>query len=153
MNTFAGKVAATAARDEKKDGNAPASPAEDNTGKVRVLMNPQAAPVGLSLEVDPVLNEGAPMVQLGLNLGYDYAPPTRRDEGPEPGGEKDEGAVGRLNFHKYQLHTGIMISSGMTRLLGVWRPEGAAEFEKGDVLQAAFIRADIVPVEEVGLKK
>jgi hypothetical protein len=39
------------------------------------------------------------------------------------------------------------LASGTHRLLNVWKPEGTPEFEKADVLQAAFLSIDIVPVE------
>jgi len=42
---------------------------------------------------------------------------------------------------------GTTVASGTHRLLSVWKPEGTPEFDKADVLQAAFICIDIVPVE------
>jgi hypothetical protein len=50
-------------------------------------------------------------------------------------------------FHMSKLSTAITMGKGMTRLLGVWKPEGKPEFDDGDILQAVFIKADIVPMD------
>jgi len=52
-----------------------------------------------------------------------------------------------VEFHQASIDTNTELTSGMVRLLGTWKPEGTPELEKGDLLQAAFLRMDVVPVK------
>ena len=88
-----------------------------------------------------------------MALSYDYAPPAPRMEAPAPAEKVLRTSAPSTDFHKANISTALTLTSGMTRLLGIWKPEGAPEFENSDVMQAAFLKADIVPVDEVSVKK
>lgn len=102
--------------------------------------------VGLSLELEPTVGPDASEVDLSYQLKYDYAEP-KVEEVPPP---EDAKLIRPLNasiqFHQAVLTTGTTMASGTSRLLGIWRPEGTAELDKADVLQAAFLTLDVVPV-------
>jgi len=104
--------------------------------------------VGGLWEIDPVLGPDDETVYVTSLLEYHYAPPTFEYD-TSSGGEK----VLRANAAATQKHSAhvignLSLASGATRLLSIWKPEGAPEFEKGDVLQAAFVRVDVVPLEK-----
>lgn len=103
-------------------------------------------PCGLRFELEPTLEADNSTVDLNLSLTYDYAPPAQRlfDE-PLP--EHTIGiAAPATEFRRHEFKTSITTRSGATRLLSIWKPSGTPELD-GDVLQAAFIRADVVTVK------
>jgi len=48
-------------------------------------------------------------------------------------------------FHRAELSTTATLRSGMIRMVGMGRPTGTPELDGSDVLQAVFVRADVVP--------
>lgn len=105
-----------------------------------------ATPVGLRMEVDPVIGGDGRTVDLNLALDYDYAPPVARAE-PNAGPEGTQRlAAPQTEFRRAHFMTATTMLSGSTRLLSVWKPSGAPELD-GDILQAVFLRMDIVKVE------
>jgi hypothetical protein len=104
-------------------------------------------PVGSRLEIDPVLGPDGYTIDLNLAPEYHHAPPTLPSfDASAPAGTYHVQSLLPV-FHVSKLTTAITMGSGMTRLLGVWKPGGKPEFDDGDVLQAAFIRADIVHMD------
>jgi hypothetical protein len=57
-------------------------------------------------------------------------------------------AVPETQIYQTEFITSITLLSGTTRLLSIWKPTGSAEFN-GDVMQAAFLTAEIIAVEAV----
>jgi hypothetical protein len=57
-------------------------------------------------------------------------------------------AVPETQFYQTEFITSPPLLSGTTRLLSIWKPTGFAEFN-GDVMQAAFLTAEIIAVEAV----
>jgi hypothetical protein len=104
---------------------------------------------GTRMEIDPVIGPDGVTVEVNLSLEHHYAPPTL------PVAPANANAAGKLvelpgaNFHCAKLTSALTVYSGMTKLLGVWRPEGP-EFEGKDVMQAAFLRVDVVEVGKEG---
>jgi hypothetical protein len=104
-------------------------------------------PVGSRLEIDPVLGPDGYTIDLNLAPEYHHAPPTLPSfDASAPAGTYNVQLLLPV-FHVSKLTTSITTGSGMTRLLGVWKPEGKPEFDHGDVLQTAFIRADVVHMD------
>ena len=103
-------------------------------------------PVGSRLEIDPVLGPDGHTMDLNLAPEYQHALPALPSfDVSAPASTYNVQSL-RPVFHVSKLSTAITMSSGMTRLLGVWKPEGTPEFDKGDILQAAFIKADVVRI-------
>ncbi|MBN8420552.1 MAG: hypothetical protein J0L73_16660 [Verrucomicrobia bacterium] len=50
------------------------------------------------------------------------------------------------DYHPAKTTARLVLPDGSARLLGVWRPTGKPEFESADILQAAFITYDRIPV-------
>jgi hypothetical protein len=132
----------------KANVNANTPPSAPESVVLTLSAEPVMTPVGTKWEIDPVIDPDGETVDVSISLDYHYAPPSFRYD-TTPGGEKVLRAnAAATDFHKVDLGTSITLSSGMMRLLGVWKPEGAPEFEKGDVLQAAFLQINVVPLEE-----
>ncbi len=104
--------------------------------------------VGLKFELEPVVGPDGHTVDLDFSLDYDYARPTQRFE-PAGGADKVLRAESPgTDFHKAEVATAITLNSGSTRLIGTWKPEGTPEFQSADILQAAFVRVDLIKVEQ-----
>ena len=104
-------------------------------------------PVGTRLEIDPVVGPDGYTIDLNLAPEYHHAPPTLPGaDASAPAGTYNVQSLLPI-FHMSKLSTSITMGSGMTRLLGVWKPEGKPEFDDGDILQAVFIKADIVHID------
>lgn len=133
------------------NGNAKNAAANSESNGIGAAV--ETTPVGFNMEIDPVIGPDGQTLDLSIALSYDYAPPAPRMEAPAPAEKVLRTSAPSTDFHKANVSTALTLTSGMTRLLGIWRPEGSPEFQNGDVLQAAFLKSDIVPVEEVSAKK
>jgi hypothetical protein len=115
--------------------------------KHRMVAEYEMRPVGTRLEIDPVLGSDGYTIDLNLAPEFHHAPPT-----PPLIAAPSDGQAVRVQatapvFHSSKLTTAITMASGMTRLLGVWKPEGKPEFDTADVLQAMFIHVEAVRME------
>lgn len=130
---------------------APAPSAVDPTSHFIIAAAPEFVPVGLRMEVDPTIGANATSIDLNVAVNYDYAPPTQRGTN-EPAPEQTQRlAVPQTEFRRMDFNTASTLLSGSTRLLSVWKPSGTPELD-GDVLQAVFLQANIVKVEETEKK-
>ncbi len=104
--------------------------------------------IGTTVEVEPVIGADGHMVDLSMQLDYDYAPPTQR---PSP--EAAAGAALRpeapvTEFHHVSLSFSTPLLSGSWRLAGVWKPTGTADFDGKEILQAAFVKVTVLPIRQ-----
>lgn len=93
---------------------------------------------GLFLELDPVIGADGRTIDLNLSLNYDYAPPTLLE--PVDGSKLSHDRI----FHQTRILTSAPFWAGAIRMVGSWTPRDAPGFENAEVLQAAFVRADIL---------
>lgn len=105
-------------------------------------------PVGLRFETEPTTQADASTVEVSYSLEYDYAAPVVNDSIPTGDAKTIRPLNRSIQFHQAKLSTGTTVAAGTSRLLGIWKPEGTPEFDKADVLQAAFLSMDVVPVEQ-----
>ena len=113
----------------------------------------QTTCVGLEFEVDPVIGPDGWTIDVSFALNYHYAPPQLRQDSPPAEGGVLRAAFPMVDFHQGKVTTAVTMLSGTTRLIGLWKPEGTPEFQKSDLLQAAFLRADVVYVDGPPRKK
>lgn len=113
-----------------------------------ILISAEMEPVGLKLEVDPVVGTDGKTIDITASVDYDTAPPTLLVP-TEPAADGTQRlAVPETQFYQTDFITSTPLLSGTTRLLSIWKPTGSAEFN-GDVMQAAFLTAEIIAVEAV----
>ena len=105
-------------------------------------------PVGLRFETEPNTQSDASTVEVNYSLEYDYAAPVVNDSIPQGDAKTIRPLNRSIQFHQAKLTTGTTMAAGTSRLLGIWKPEGTPELDKTDVLQAAFLSMDVVPVEQ-----
>ena len=105
-------------------------------------------PVGLRFETEPSTQSDASTVEVTYSLEYDYAAPVVNDSMPQGDAKTIRPLNRSIQFHQAKLTTGTTMATGASRLLGIWKPEGTPEFDKADVLQAAFLSMNVVPVEQ-----
>ena len=104
--------------------------------------------VGLRFEMEGTVGYSDPdAVELTTIINYDYASPVVADSSLLPDAKTIRPLNRSIQFHQAQCTMGTTVASGTHRLLSVWKPEGTPEFDKADVLQAAFLSIEIVPVE------
>jgi hypothetical protein len=117
------------------------APSDSKTVSVSILQRM----AGTRMELDPVIGPDGVAVDVNLSLEHHFAAPAL----PLTPANANANATGKLvelpgaNFHCANLTSALTLESGMTKLLGVWRVEGP-EFEGKDVMQAAFLRVDVV---------
>jgi hypothetical protein len=85
---------------------------------------------GTSFEIDPVLGPDGQAVDLNVVLEHHYAP-----------AEASPSASRLLNARMVSAFTML---SGTSRMVGIWKPEGAPALESRDLMQAALLRVDVV---------
>lgn len=105
----------------------------------------EANPVGLRIETEPTLGADGRTVDVNLNVEYDYAPPVQRIADDPPPEHTVQLDAPLTEFRKHEIKTATTMLDGSTRMISVWKPAGTPELD-GDVLQAAFLRADVVPL-------
>ena len=76
-------------------------------------------------------------------MDYGYAPPVQRPPDEPPSDHTIRFAVPTIEFRRHEFKASTTMRSGSTRMISVWKPAGTPELD-GDVLQAAFLRADVV---------
>jgi hypothetical protein len=132
-----------AAKEGDKDVSAPSS---------NLSVEHETRTVGLRFELDPVIGPDGRTIDVNFALSYDTAPPAPRPE-PAGGGEKVLRAGSTTtDFRRIEVTSALTLTSGATRLLGIWKPAGNAELENADILQAAFMKVDLIKVEAEGRK-
>ncbi len=113
--------------------------------------------VGTFFEVDPVLGEDGRTIDLTFDLKFDYAPPTLRNDPPPEAPDILRLAVASTDYHRIHLISEVTVIAGKPRLVGMWKPDAQAGDQNADVLQAAFIRVDVLRVADkylpAGLKR
>lgn len=100
--------------------------------------------VGTELEVDPVLGPDDFTIDLNFSLEHHSAPPTMRPitvTSPKSG---QKVVTEFPAFHSKKVITQVTMADGTIKLVGAWRPTGKPEFEKEDLMQIAFLRADVI---------
>jgi hypothetical protein len=99
--------------------------------------------IGATWEIDPVLSPDLRTIEMNLALDYHFAPlqPSPPDGKPTP----DVGLDAEKTFAA-KVQSAYTLQTGTTRLIGLWKPSGTPELDGKDVMQAAFLRADVVPV-------
>ncbi|CAN5706961.1 hypothetical protein BH11VER1_BH11VER1_12690 [soil metagenome] len=104
--------------------------------------------IGTVFEVDPVIGPDGVLVDLNYTLSYDYAlPGVHHEPAPEAGRTLKIDAPS-TSFHKVILSSAMTLNDGSTRLVGIWKPKTLGEGQEKDVLQAAFIRVNLIGVEK-----
>lgn len=100
---------------------------------------------GFLMQVQPsVMSDGSTVDLTAIAEFHTAEPQENRAPLTDVQGRKLE--LPLTDYHPAKTTTRIMIPEGAARLLGVWRPTGRPEFESADILQAAFITYDLVPV-------
>jgi hypothetical protein len=136
--------------ESKKEAGAPSAVAKasvvSQSGNSWLTTSGEIQKVGFDFEIEPTVGADSKTIDLNLASTYDFAPPTQSvSTEPVPEGTRRIAAPS-VEFHESEVKLSTTLLSGSTRMISVWKPSGTPELD-GDVLQALFIRADIVPVE------
>jgi hypothetical protein len=131
------------AADAKKPEDPPAKD-EGAASSSKIVSAPiRRRMVGTRIEIDPVIGPDGVTLDINLSMEHHFAAPTL------PAAPAKVNAAGKqlelpgAIFHCANLTSAVTLYSGMTKLLGVWKAEGP-DFEGKDVMQAAFLRVDLV---------
>ncbi len=87
----------------------------------------ESDPIGLHLDLQAVVQPDSKRLDVDITLSDDFAPPYNER-------------------HRISVKTSTTMLAGSTRMLSVWKPSGTPELD-GDVLQAAFLHAEVIRVE------
>ena len=136
--------------ESKKESGAPSAVAKasvvSQNGAPWLSTSGEIQKVGFDFEIEPTVGADSKTIDLNLASTYDFAPPTQRvSTEPMPEGTRRIAAPS-IEFNESEVRLSTTLLSGSTRMISVWKPSGTPELD-GDVLQALFIRADIVPIE------
>ena len=105
--------------------------------------------VGTTFEFEPVAGTDARTLNLNVSLEFHYAPPsTHLLPAASATGSTNLLPEAPPCFHATKITSQLTLMSGTTRLIGVWKPSGTPELDGPDILQAAFLQATVVPVDE-----
>ncbi|MFV1996253.1 MAG: hypothetical protein ACC661_12525 [Verrucomicrobiales bacterium] len=99
--------------------------------------------VGTIFEVDPLHNEDGETIDLNFVFEYHSAPPTEKMVTLAIPGTTQPVEVSVPVFHAHKITTQLTMKSDSVRLIGAWRPTGKPEFEADDLMQLAFLKADL----------
>jgi len=98
---------------------------------------------GTRLELEPVIGADGETIDLTYSLEHHYRAPQEHWDKISAAGERMV-ETPNIDFYNAHVTTGITLLGGMTKLLGIWKPEDVAEPERAGHLQAAFLKAHIV---------
>ena len=92
--------------------------------------------VGTILEVDPIIGSDNTTIDLSLSLVHHTAPPETISVDGKP----------VLAYHCKKTTSNFVLLSGSYTLLASWRPTGKPEYRENDLMQIAFVTANIQAV-------
>lgn len=101
--------------------------------------------VGTRLTVEPVLAPDDWGVDVDCHLEHHFAPPTVCGDARH-GTVHDKSSA--TSFHFENVDTSLSFPSGVVKLLGVWNVSTPIESAAGDRMQAAFLRVDVVTLDQ-----
>ena len=105
-------------------------------------------PVGIQVEYECNIGYDDPsVIAMDYRIEYHYGPPSTTAVPSDAGDKILRPLDRRVQFHLAEITSGTTLASGLPRLLGIWKPEGAPEFKDGTKWQAVFVHVDVVPVE------
>lgn len=131
-------------------GDKPVAQAQAVVGGEGAWMSgaPETVVVGTVMEVDPVIGADGRTIDVNLNFNHHYAPPVLEGEaGRDAAGNVELDAPG-TSFRFAQVTSSATMLSGAIRILGTWKPEGTAEFDQADLLQAVLLKVDVLEFPE-----
>lgn len=107
---------------------------------------PERILAGLDVEIEPILGPDGRTLDLMIAANFNQHAPDESALAGLNGAALHEALKRWMERHgtKIQLYTTLL--AGSTRLISVWKPATSAEGE-GDVLQAAFLRAEIANMD------
>jgi hypothetical protein len=156
VGRLGGPTKSSTTSSDKKNAPAPqpAAPVDSSAQAAAPAFTPEFEMelVGTKFEVDPVIGLDSKTVDLNFAIEHDTAPPTLHHEPVPAGADVNRIDAPGTDFHKAHITTAVTLTAGMTRLLGIWKPDAPAEGPNGDVLQAAFVKADLIKVEPLEKK-
>lgn len=127
--------------------DAPRPSADDKTrpaaGHSLLGVNAEMMLVGTLLELDPTIGADGRTLDISWLLKHHSSPPVLLAEAEAAPEGVLRVAVPQWEYPEHQTTTSITMLSGSTRLLALWKPDKA----EGDVMQAVFLRADVVTLE------
>lgn len=103
--------------------------------------------VGTTFEVDPVLGADNVTIDLNFQISHDFAPPEETHQ-LEITPETINLAGPTFTFHEATVATQLTMRTGSVRMAGMWSPKGTAEFDNADIIQAVFIKAEILRLDD-----
>ncbi|RBP35324.1 hypothetical protein DES53_12320 [Roseimicrobium gellanilyticum] len=99
--------------------------------------------IGTTWEIDPVLSPDLRTIDVNLSLEHHFAP--LQSSAPAAASTPVVGLETEKVFAA-KVVSAYTLQTGTTRLISLWKPTGTPELDGKDVMQAAFLRADIVSV-------
>ena len=113
----------------------------DETRRSSIAVEERGA--GTRLELEPTIGADGETMELTYSLEHHYRAPHEHWDKISATGERVV-ETPNIDFYNAHVTTGITLLGGMTKLLGIWKPEEVAEPERASHLQAAFLKAHIV---------
>jgi hypothetical protein len=104
--------------------------------------------VGTCLELEPILGPDGWTIDVNLALEHHFAPPAGHAAPPASVGATFSVDLPATDFQCARVTTAITFWSGMTRLLGLWKPEGAVDVQGKNLMQAAFLNVELARAEK-----
>lgn len=109
--------------------------------------------IGTTLELDPVLGPDDKTIDLNFTLEHHSAPPTYRTLSARFAGSDHLYNIPAPEFHVKKITTQMTLLDGNIKMIGAWRPTGKPEFEANDLMQIAFLKADVQVLNDFRLVK
>ena len=100
--------------------------------------------VGTVFEIDPVLGVDDSTVDVSFSLEHHTAPPEHTTTQIRLPDSENNIEFSLPVFHSKSITTQITMASGTTRIIGVYRPSGKAEYEEQDLMEIAFLKGNAV---------
>jgi len=114
--------------------------------KSRATVIQEMRPLGLRLEIEPVVGADRHTIDSTFSLELHPAPPQERQVSITEPITGSAAAFPTTDFHGAKLTTSITSSSGSTKLIGLTKPVGTSQ-ENEDILWAAFLTGSVRRLE------
>ncbi len=105
--------------------------------------------VGTIIGVDPVIGADGITIDLRVSIDHDYAEPQQIESTANIADGQIQLDGSTTTFRDVEVSSGMTLRSGMHRMISVWEPKGIPEGENADLLQAAWVQATLILMDEI----
>lgn len=117
-------------------------------GRQKVLPTFDTRLVGTIFEIDPVLGADDNTIDISFHFEHHTAPPEQEMTQIRLPDTESNIEFPLPVFHSKSITTQITMQNGTTRIIGVYRPSGMAQYQQEKSMEIVFLKGNVIITEK-----